>query len=241
MNGFSRGRTGVVADLSIAEIKEAYEGGEITGIWEERLIPERERSFLERCLKGLGELPTGLDVGGGIGLHALLLHERVPFVVHLDYSWTMCSYVGHTRALPTVQGNALRLPFTSGSFDVVMTYGVSTFVRNDDWRIQTVEEMMRVTRLGGFILISTANGRSLRVRRRRTQRLHTVDAEDIRMFVQRGFQHVRTTYGEAAPHFLFRTAWGRPFAQMLDATLGRSALFAAEKAVVLQKLYPSDR
>jgi|GEM_PF-6500887 len=227
-------------DLSLQDIRAAYEGMEIVQEWERRYYPDRERRLLQRTIARLGRLRTALDVGGGIGLHASLLREYVALVYHLDFSWTMCSYAKRRFCLDSVQGNALQLPFKTETFDLTITYGVSTFVRSEAWRIQTVAEMVRVTKLGGFVIISTANGDGIWAVLKRNRDLHLIDSADERLIARMGLQRVRRLYGNLAPPIFYRISALAPVGRFIDLVAGQNRFFSRQKTVVFQKLYPAD-
>jgi len=100
-----------------------------------------------------------LDVGAGFGRHAFEVARRGGRVVALDYA---ADEVVQTRAtidamvadgeieidqfLGVLRGDATRLPFADGSFDVVITSEVLEHIQDD---VAAINEMVRVLRPGG--------------------------------------------------------------------------------------------
>ena len=92
-----------------------------------------------------------LDLAAGTGTSASPLAEAGAQVVPCDFSLGMLR-VGRRRdpRLPFVAGDALRLPFADGTFDVVT---VSFGLRNVHDPDQGLREMARVTRPGGRLVV----------------------------------------------------------------------------------------
>lgn len=100
-----------------------------------------------------------LDVGAGFGRHAFEVARRGGRVVALDYA---AEEVVQTRAtiggmvdageipidrfVGVLRGDATRLPFADGSFDVVITSEVLEHIQDD---VAALTEMVRVLRPGG--------------------------------------------------------------------------------------------
>jgi SAM-dependent methyltransferase len=106
---------------------------------------------------GLGEVAAGqrvLDLGCGNGLYLRALGER-PGVeaVGCDLSPGMLRAVGPHPAL--VNGDAMRLPFRTGAFDVVLAPHMLYHVPDP---VTAAGEMRRVLRPGGVAVVVT-NGR----------------------------------------------------------------------------------
>jgi SAM-dependent methyltransferase len=88
-----------------------------------------------------------LDLGGGSGMTAkLLAASGVPFLVCADISAAMLGHSG----LPSVQADALALPFADNSFDLVVA---AAFLHHVPGRERDVlRECARVVRPGGRIV-----------------------------------------------------------------------------------------
>jgi demethylmenaquinone methyltransferase/2-methoxy-6-polyprenyl-1,4-benzoquinol methylase len=92
-----------------------------------------------------------LDLAAGTGTSSLPFERAGATVIPADFSLGMLR-VGHRRqpSLPFVAGDALHLPFRSGSFDAVT---ISFGLRNLSDREQGLAEMRRVARPGGRLVI----------------------------------------------------------------------------------------
>ena len=104
----------------------------------------------QRILSWIARSPderSCLDLGGGSGMTAkLLAASGVPFLACVDISAAMLRHSG----LPSVQGDALRLPFKEASFDIVVA---AAFLHHVPGRERDVlRECARVTRPGGRIV-----------------------------------------------------------------------------------------
>ena len=101
---------------------------------------------------GLGEGSRILDVGCGTGGNLDLL-QGFGVTWGVDASFTAASFV-KGRGWPRIAvGSATDLPFPDASFDLVTALGVIEHVQRDD---RMLEEMRRVTRPGGHMLIMTS-------------------------------------------------------------------------------------
>ena len=112
----------------------------------------------------LGEIPEArtarlLDAGGGDGTWCATLLEagRAGHAVLLDVSPDMLRLagvkIGRSRlAVERCLGDAARLPFPSGHFDVTLALGgVLSHLSDAD---RAVQELVRVTRAGGHVVVS---------------------------------------------------------------------------------------
>lgn len=92
-----------------------------------------------------------LDLAAGTGTSSLPMARAGALVVPCDFSVGMLQ-VGKARlsALPFIAGDALRLPFADASFDAVT---ISFGLRNVADVSQALEEMARVTRVGGRLVV----------------------------------------------------------------------------------------
>jgi ubiquinone/menaquinone biosynthesis C-methylase UbiE len=97
-----------------------------------------------------------LDAGCGTGIFTNDILERGTGVAGLDLSLPMLRRArskGHAR-LGLLRGDMRRLPFPSGVFDRAVSITALEFIA--DGR-QAVDELFRVTRSGGTIVIATLN------------------------------------------------------------------------------------
>jgi SAM-dependent methyltransferase len=93
---------------------------------------------------------TLLDVGGGPGYFADAFRAEGATYLSLDADVGELSGLGGPHH-GSVVGSGLRLPFRTGAVDVCYSSNVLEHV-HDPWRM--AEEMLRVTRSGGVVLIS---------------------------------------------------------------------------------------
>ena len=134
-----------------------------------------------------------LDVGAGFGRHVFECARRGANVVALDYAedevvQTRATLGGMVdageididRFKGVLRGDATRLPFADGSFDVVITSEVLEHIQND---VAAISEMVRVLKPGGTFAATVpawlpgegqldAVGRVPRSDRRRRPRSH---------------------------------------------------------------------
>ena len=112
------------------------------------------RDVYRRQIEGLG--PTGnwnvLDVGCGTGGNLELL-ERFGRTWGVDYSPAAAAFTRSRGRTRVTVGAATALPLPDGSFDLVTALGVIEHVEDDG---RMLEEMLRVTRPGGHLLLMTS-------------------------------------------------------------------------------------
>jgi SAM-dependent methyltransferase len=137
---------------------------EIADLYDESLPPHVVEHYLEKRVAYVRELMSGgtiLDVGCGTGVVAGRLAAAGYEVTGLDPSAGMLSHVrSHAPAVETVQGSATGLPFEDGQFDLVMCVAVMHHVAEPEKVHQSLTEMVRVTRPGGFTLVWDHNPRN---------------------------------------------------------------------------------
>jgi SAM-dependent methyltransferase len=104
----------------------------------------------------LSRVPLGnvLDVGCGTGLLAERLCDLGYTVTGLDQSRGMLQHVHKRRRdIPVVVGESTLLPFRDDAFSLTYCVAVLHHVADPGAVRQTLREMARVTRPGGFVLI----------------------------------------------------------------------------------------
>ncbi len=120
----------------------------------------RECDYIERTL-GLAPGATILDVGCGLGLHAVELTMRGYLVVGLDLSLPMLS-----RAADEAQDRGLRINFLhgdmremtfDGAFDGVLCWGTSFGYFDDEANRKVIQRMHHALRPGGRMLLDVVN------------------------------------------------------------------------------------
>ena len=99
-----------------------------------------------------------LEAGCGTGLILRRVAPECARAVGLDLSAGMLSRAS-SRGLTVVQGQLDALPFEDASFDTVISFKVLPHVRPIE---RALEELARVTRPGGHLLLEFYNRRSLR-------------------------------------------------------------------------------
>lgn len=121
----------------------------------------QERGRLDRLRRLLGDgIATGrrlLNVGCGTGGFDLVAQEAGLHTVGVDADAEAIAICGLKRERKRglfVQAVAERLPFPDRTFDVVHCFSAIEHVDSVE---QTVAEMVRVTRPGGFIYVHTPN------------------------------------------------------------------------------------
>ena len=92
-----------------------------------------------------------LDLAAGTGTSSAPFAKRGAYVVPCDFSLGMLA-VGKQRQpdLPFVAGDAMNLPFKDGVFDAVT---ISFGLRNVQDHDRALQEMLRVTRPGGVLIV----------------------------------------------------------------------------------------
>lgn len=92
-----------------------------------------------------------LDVGGGPGFFAEAFEARGARYIPVDVDAGELRLHGREPGPRTVQGSGMSLPFRTGSVDVTYSSNVAEHVP-EPWRM--AEEMVRVTRTGGTVVLS---------------------------------------------------------------------------------------
>lgn len=95
-----------------------------------------------------------LEVGAGTGRDGIYMARRGASVVSLDYSMPSLAMIGGQLGegddVSLCCGDAFRLPFADGTFDLVFHQGLLEHFRNPE---DMIAEHHRVLRSGGYILI----------------------------------------------------------------------------------------
>lgn len=134
------------------EFADWYEKGRDRGY--HAMIDDLEVDLLHRYVAG----KRVLEVGCGTGLVMHRVAERARHVAGIDISAGMLRQA-RKRGLDVAQADATALPFDSDEFDVVYSLKVLAHVRDID---RALDEMARVTRPGGRLLLEFYNPLSLR-------------------------------------------------------------------------------
>lgn len=101
-----------------------------------------------------------LDLGAGVGRHALWLAAQGFDVVALDASPEGLAAIDEAGGVDTILGRMDRLPFDSGSFDHVLSWNV-IYHGDEDVLLTTIGEIRRVLKPGGTYLGTMLSNRRL--------------------------------------------------------------------------------
>lgn len=120
----------------------------------------RQCDFIESSL-GLSRGATILDVGCGLGLHAVELAARGYLVVGLDLSLPMLS-----RAADEAQDRGQKINFLhadmremsfEGAFDAIVCWGTTFGYFDDEGNRKVIERFHRALKPGGLVLLDVGN------------------------------------------------------------------------------------
>ena len=101
-----------------------------------------------------------LDGGCGTGIFTLDLLSSGASVIGLDLSLPMLLRAEKKlrgRAFRAIQGNLLALPFNDHTFDIVVSITALEFIHEGK---KAVNELLRVTKKGGAVVVATLNSLS---------------------------------------------------------------------------------
>jgi len=123
-----------------------------------KFVDEIETCAVLKYLEGAEKIRV-LDVGCGTGNYSIKLAEKGFKVVGIDKSPEMLKIARQKverrgYSIELIQGDALRLPFANKEFDAVISVATLEFVSAP---LIAVEEMFRVARNGGKIIIGFIN------------------------------------------------------------------------------------
>jgi ubiquinone/menaquinone biosynthesis C-methylase UbiE len=123
---------------------------------EGRRADNLEKASLSRLLESVPHARSVLEVGCGTGHFTRWLREQDLIVVGLDLSTQMLAEAQQLDGLSLVQGDANRLPFIDGAFDLVAFVTTLEFLREPQ---KALAEAIRVARRG--LLLGALNRWSL--------------------------------------------------------------------------------
>ena len=127
-------------------------------VWD--LLLDRKLSLMERALGGdSGRAGIGLDLGCGLGVQTAEMRRRGFSVMGIEPS------VGLLRQrrpndLPVVAGDALSLPLADHSLDFVYVIGVLHHLPGRAAQARAFQELARVLKPGGLLLVHESNPRN---------------------------------------------------------------------------------
>jgi ubiquinone/menaquinone biosynthesis C-methylase UbiE len=155
------------------------------------------RPLLERAASGAPGLRL-LDCGCGTGANLKLLQE-FGTAFGIDVTWRGLQFA-HDRSVPRIaRATVARLPFSSSTIDIAVSFDVLYCLDDDDER-SAIAEMHRVLRPGGALIVSAAALDMLKGD-------HSVLVSEIRRYTRRrladklktaGFRIDRITYTNAS-------------------------------------------
>jgi len=124
--------------------------GEPSYVW--RAGQERR---LRMVLSAAGERLKGrtLENGCGVGMYLQHLAPHTRSIIGLEYDPERAREA-YTHSQNIINGASEHLPFTTGSFDVILSHEVLEHVRDDR---RSMEEMVRVLKPGGVIVLFVPN------------------------------------------------------------------------------------
>jgi ubiquinone/menaquinone biosynthesis C-methylase UbiE len=125
-----------------------------------------EKAALRELLDGFSSAESILEVGCGTGHFTRWLHDVGGTAVGLDLSAPMLREAQARNGVPLVQGDAFRLPFADGAFDVTTLITTLEFLERPE---AALAEAARVARRG--VLLGVLNRWSPLALRRRLRGL----------------------------------------------------------------------
>jgi SAM-dependent methyltransferase len=125
--------------------------------WNNTYDLQRRLEILAAALWSVeGQLAVALDAGCGNGQFSAVAKRRSKRVVSLDISAQLVARAARNADTFGVVGDALALPFNAATFDVVLS---SEMVEHTLRPQSAVEELVRVLRPGGTLVLTTPNRR----------------------------------------------------------------------------------
>ncbi len=122
--------------------------------------------YLSEFLKGGERI---LDIGAGDGKLTYLINQLNHWVVGLESQWLPIRFaklmyeVRNVSQIPFVQGDAISIPFKKCSFEVITLFDVIEHVP-PEMLFTLLNEMKRVLKVHGKLILTTPNRRALRNR-----------------------------------------------------------------------------
>src|ERR1700761_3823153 len=115
------------------------------GITQQRVLPA--------ILGGMEVGDRVLEIGAGAGAATAALARRAQSVTSLEYSHKFCTMLrSRAGAANVVQGDASRLPFSSGIFTAAIAVLVLHHLPSKDAQDQAFQEVRRVLKPGGIFV-----------------------------------------------------------------------------------------
>ena len=160
------------------------------------------KNLLKRLLKAFSPAHSILEVGCGTGHFSRWFAGQGLRAIGLDFSWPMLAQARHSKSLSLLQGDALRLPFKSASFDLLALIATLEFIPNPD---QVLHEAIRIARQGLILLVVNAQSRLGRQCKRQEDAIWEV----TQLFTLTELRHLIQEVVGKKPKILWQTS--RPF------------------------------
>ncbi len=151
----------------VSEVKQTLSDSTVHKIWEQTYRTTQSERFYERVFDWIAKHEAlqglrALDIGCGIGQHAIRLAKRGCNVVAADFSADRVAAAKENierqgfGSRISVQNEDLEsgLSFPEASYDIVLCWGVLMHIPQI---VPAIRELVRVTRPGGKILVYEAN------------------------------------------------------------------------------------
>lgn len=125
-------------------------------------VSDRFEKELVLSMAGIKDGERVLDAGCGTGIYSIELAKRGARVIGLDASSGMLEWARGKAAtaglkIDFIKADALKIPFSDGHFDMVISVCMLCFVKD---RQAALLEVKRVLRPGGRLIIAVLNSRS---------------------------------------------------------------------------------
>jgi SAM-dependent methyltransferase len=172
-----------------------------------------ERAALRRLLEGFSGARSVLEVGCGTGHFTRWLRDAGWAATGLDLSAPMLSEARALNEVPLVRGDAFRLPFADGAFDVTSLITTLEFLEHPD---AALAEAVRVA--GRGLLLGVLNRWSLLgLRRRLRGLLRSTVYDQARFYGVRALERRLRAVADDAGLVVWRTTlfpcWEQPWPQ----------------------------
>ena len=151
------------------------------------------------------EFPDGgtvLDAATGLGYGAQMLSDHFEYVIGIDLSKKALDYARANYKRPTFQkGDVLALPFPDNNFEAVFSIETLEHLAKENLHVY-IDELLRVTKQGGMIFISTPNKPVY-------SSLHKVDDHYSELTLAELKSLIKSRYGGTIKYYAFGTRVGK--------------------------------
>lgn len=112
------------------------------------------RPLIAEAARAVGRPLRALDCGCGTGHNLRLLREHGR-AIGIDLTWSGLAYARARGERQVARASATRLPFPAAAFDLVTSFDV-LYAFDDEMERDALEEMHRVLRPGGHLIVNVA-------------------------------------------------------------------------------------